>query len=765
MAYTINRSDGTQLVVLDDGTIDTSTSLTLVGRNYIGYGEVQNENFVYLLENFSNDAPPSTPIIGQLWFDKSTNVLKVYDSSSKWEDIGSATLSDNPPQNSPLGSFWLKTTNNTLYVWTGTAWAFIGPEDADGYGTTAMKSGTIVGDNDITYPIVRVYVNGIVIGIVASNSFTIKSTNPETGFTDIVAGFNISSAHKFIGTLQGNSTQADRLTSPVLINGTAFDGSSDVTIKSETKFHLKRGNGILGQDFDGSQELTWSVDASSTNTIGKIVQRDSGGDFEAGTITANLVGNVTGNVTASSGTSTFDIVNANSFVGAQLTGNASTATRFVTPRNINGVSFDGTADVTVPAEASTLTGTALPNTVITSNVERVGTLISLDVQGKITLDNNLELNGTGSSHIAANDSITFKAVDPGDEYSIKLISNETAVADGVGPKGGLMPLTDLDGDLGKASLRFDKVYAQTFVGDVQGNITSADTATKATNLAGGVAGSVPYQTGADTTAFTSVGVSGYVLTSDGSGAPYWGAPSLQPLTFGNYLDGNGRTEFPGNVAVTLDVDASTTNTANKIVARDGSGNFAAGVISASLSGNADTATRLATSRNINGVAFDGSGDITITASDPNAVTLAGVNQTMSGSYSLLTTPSLPAHLVNKSYVDNLLDTLTVQYAIYQAVSSFTNQVGSFNFNNNFFYVYPPSGKTMADFAGGIVSISEIHFAGGVDANDSLGNWFNFTNASNNDVSNPADAVKIRVRVQNTEQRAKPRANYLFLWRN
>ena len=753
MAYTINRSDGTQLVVLDDGTIDTSTSLTLVGRNYIGYGEVQNENFVYLLENFSNDAPPSTPIIGQLWFDKSTNVLKVYDSGSKWEDIGSATLSDNPPQNSPLGSFWLKTTNNTLHVWTGTAWAFIGPEDADGYGTTAMKSGTIVGDNDITYPIVRVYVNGIVIGIVASNSFTIKSTNPEAGFTDIVAGFNISSAHKFVGTLQGNSTQADRLTSPVLINGTAFDGSSDVTIKSETQFHLKRGNGILGQDFDGSQELTWSVDASSTNTIGKIVQRDSGGDFAAGTITANLVGNVTGNVTASSGTSTFDVVNANTFVGAQLTGNANTATRFVTPRNINGVSFDGTADVTVPAEASTLTGTALPNTVISSNVERVGTLISLDVQGKITIDNNLEFNGTGSSHIAANDSITFKAVDPGDEFSIKLISNETAVAQGVGPKGGLMPLTDLDGDLGKASLRFDKVYAQTFVGDVQGNISSAITATKATNIEGGVAGSVPYQTAPDTTAFTSVGVSGYVLTSGGSGAPYWGPPALQPLTFGNYLDGNGRTEFPGNIAVTLDVDASTTNTANKIVARDGSGNFAAGVITANLSGNADTATRLETSRNINGVAFDGTQDITISSTDPDAVSKTAINQTLTGSYSLLTSPTLPAHLTNKSYVDGVAAGYYIQHAVLVRTDNFSNQILAFDPTKNYFEIMPPSGKTMSDFAGGITSIGTIHFAGNVDGNDSFGSWFEVR------------SDRLRIYCQNTEQRAHPRANYLFFWRN
>ena len=66
MSYIINRFNGTQLVVLDDGTIDTSTSLGLVGRNYVGYGETQNENFVFLLENFANSAPPSRPITGQI---------------------------------------------------------------------------------------------------------------------------------------------------------------------------------------------------------------------------------------------------------------------------------------------------------------------------------------------------------------------------------------------------------------------------------------------------------------------------------------------------------------------------------------------------------------------------------------------------------------------------------------------------------------------------------------------------------------------------
>ena len=60
-----------------DGTIDSTTDLKLIGKNYAGYGEVQNENFVFLLENFANANPPARPISGQLWFDTTEVKLKV----------------------------------------------------------------------------------------------------------------------------------------------------------------------------------------------------------------------------------------------------------------------------------------------------------------------------------------------------------------------------------------------------------------------------------------------------------------------------------------------------------------------------------------------------------------------------------------------------------------------------------------------------------------------------------------------------------------
>jgi hypothetical protein len=115
--------------------------------------------------------------------------------------------------------------------------------------------------------------------------------------------------------------------------------------------------------------LVTTDDVATTNTANKVVKRDGSGNFAAGTITANLTGNVSG----SSGSTT---------------GNAATATALQTARNINGVSFNGTADITVAAAAGTLTGNTLASGVTASSLTSVGTLTSLTVSGNLTVDTN-----------------------------------------------------------------------------------------------------------------------------------------------------------------------------------------------------------------------------------------------------------------------------------------------------------------------------------------------------------------------------------------
>ena len=82
-AYTIKKTNGTLIATVAEGTINTSLDITLIGKSYAGYGEAQNENFVYLLENFANATQPAKPITGQIWFDTSLNKLKFLDNNKQ----------------------------------------------------------------------------------------------------------------------------------------------------------------------------------------------------------------------------------------------------------------------------------------------------------------------------------------------------------------------------------------------------------------------------------------------------------------------------------------------------------------------------------------------------------------------------------------------------------------------------------------------------------------------------------------------------------
>jgi hypothetical protein len=593
MAYVINKTDGTQLVVLQDAAVDSTTSLSFVGRNYVGYGEIQNENFLFLLENFANISAPGTPITGQVWFDTTNSILKVYDGEN-WVEVGSANVSPTAPVTPALGTFWLKneTTANapadpSLHVYDGSNWIKIGPETADGYLPTRAVTTTLLATNGTTYPVIELKVNGVTIGIVSSNAFTIDPSNEVSGFSELITGINLNAMAKVMGTLQGVADKAIRLNSPILVNGVAFDGSENLTITAQTPNSLVAGEFLVGTDFDGGNPTTWSVDATHLNQIGKIVSRDTTGNFVANQITSDLVGNVTGNITGETGSFTGSVTAAN-FIGATLSGTAAAAQRLSTPANINGVGFDGTADITVTADANTLTGTNLHNTVTSSALTSLGTLTSLGVAGNITVGSNLTIDGTiNSTEIKAANQISLAATE-GVDYQLDLFGPTRSPS----AKAGLLPNTDVVLDLGSSALRYKDTYSEKFYGDLTGAVTgNATSATTATNIAGGAGGTIPYQTASGSTAHIPSGTAGKFLKSTGAGQPVWDTIAFSNLTPGNYLTG---LVYDGITNTTFDVDATNLPTANKVVARDANGDFSANVIQADLNGNAATATTAST---------------------------------------------------------------------------------------------------------------------------------------------------------------------------
>ena len=170
MAYTINNTVGTVLKVLADGTIDTTTlDITLIGKGYAGFGERLNENFVKILENFSNTSSPANKIKGQLWYDSLNNQVNVY-TGSKWKPVGSTTNSGTSPSNAVLGDMWFDTSNNQFYVYSGTAWTLIGPTTTSGSGVTQVVSESVADNVGVNKSILKFITNDSIVGLRACKS-------------------------------------------------------------------------------------------------------------------------------------------------------------------------------------------------------------------------------------------------------------------------------------------------------------------------------------------------------------------------------------------------------------------------------------------------------------------------------------------------------------------------------------------------------------------------------------------------------------------
>jgi len=177
MAYTINRFNGTVLTSVEDGTVDQTTDLKLIGKNYSGYGEAQNENFLFLLENFSGTAAPTKPITGQLWFDNSGNRLKVYDGT-QWKGTGGAEVSGATPTSRAEGDLWWNTATDQLYgLNENNAWILIGPQKA-GTGTTSMQSFTLFENvTGISKPVIAAVVDNKIVAIFNHNADFVPAVN------------------------------------------------------------------------------------------------------------------------------------------------------------------------------------------------------------------------------------------------------------------------------------------------------------------------------------------------------------------------------------------------------------------------------------------------------------------------------------------------------------------------------------------------------------------------------------------------------------
>ena len=304
MAYTINLTNGTTFATITDGTVNTASSMTLIGKNYAGYGQFLDDNFIHLLENSANTTAPAAPLTGQLWWDSTNTLLKVYAGGvAGWKGLGGATASSSQPSPSIIGDLWYDTVNQQLKVCSvaGAPGTFIvvGPAYSSAQGTSGAVPITI-SDGSTGYIVTGLYANNNLVGIISGATDFVPAGNSSgyaAAFPTIYKGFTVWNT----GNASGNISNPGNITLAVagsVIETVASTGAYVTGIVSAS------GNVIGGNILTAGLISATSTITSAANIIG-------GNISTAGLVTAT--GNIIGGnlVTAGLATVTGNIQGGN----------------------------------------------------------------------------------------------------------------------------------------------------------------------------------------------------------------------------------------------------------------------------------------------------------------------------------------------------------------------------------------------------------------------------------------------------------------------
>lgn len=245
MAYNINKynTSTAQAIIVEDGTINTTLDIKLIGKNYAGYGEAQNENFVWLLENFASRTEPPNAIVGQLWFDSNAQKLKVNYANSKWHTIGFIDVigANETAQGLQVGDCWWNEVSEQLYCKGSSGDILIGGKAPA--VVTQMRSTTVTDKLNQTHEIIEAVVEGSTIFIISYDTeFELKPTVSDiNGFVgnnkkiypgitmrDTEEDLTPSSGFRVWGTVTNSERLGDKLASDYVTSSNAvFSDSSN----------------------------------------------------------------------------------------------------------------------------------------------------------------------------------------------------------------------------------------------------------------------------------------------------------------------------------------------------------------------------------------------------------------------------------------------------------------------------------------------------------------------------------------------------------
>ena len=399
MPYTVNKTNSSaspSSYTVQDGVVNTQTDLSLLGKGYAGYGEVIAENFLHLMENFSNTSAPTKPIVGQLWWDSTNASLKVYNGSAFVEAGGTVPYQASAPSTLTSGDMWVDSDTKQLYFYDGTSSVLVGPPS--GTGTSqGFTYDTILDSTDASKNITKWYNDGTLVAIVSDETaFTPKVAI--TGFASVKKGITLTTADtdtKF----QGTATDSDSLGGVVAANylrsnvndttsgtiavvtdsGMTVGGDSDLSLTVDSSGVII-ANTIADSDItfkanDGGVTTTLMTLDGSESKIGigtttPTTKLDVSGTVNATAFTGPLTGAVTGNVTGDvTGT-----VTGSSSLNLLLTGGTLSGTL--------------TSQIILPSAGSTYNLGAVATTFANAYVDTVAST-TITTDGISITDNNI----------------------------------------------------------------------------------------------------------------------------------------------------------------------------------------------------------------------------------------------------------------------------------------------------------------------------------------------------------------------------------------
>jgi hypothetical protein len=423
MAYTVTHTNGQNPIVIPDGTLDTSTSVILVGKNYPNYGAILDQNFIRLLENSANSSAPSAPTVGELWYKSDDRVLKVYIGGNVWKNVGSTTSSSTKPSNSNVGDLWWDTLNGQLLAFDNTIndYKLIGP-----IGTSAGIDTTPIIDNLGGSHDVISFVFGQDKYLILSNSAAFTPQTPINGFATVKPGLNLASTSflhsaQFAGQASDAATVGGVSATQFLRADQNSGTSGTLSVLNNNGLYVGTANTFHVATSGGNAAV---INETNSGFMNFKVRNSSGTQLDAmdiypnGNVVANFDFTVMGNISFANSANDLVITGLSpsynyatgalrlSTGGMGIAGNINTGgsnNNFVGQvRAASIVSNSSITGATIGNSGAVLYGTLNSSSAAQPNITSVGTLNSLTVTGLSTLSGGI----AGTINTAAQPNIT-----------------------------------------------------------------------------------------------------------------------------------------------------------------------------------------------------------------------------------------------------------------------------------------------------------------------------------------------------------------------